>query len=442
MPVSGDLVERIRADVAGQLGALLPRDGSGGGQRVISMDEQRELGRRLISERLERHARQCLAKGVAPLAPDDEVAIAREVDAALFGLGGFQRYLDDPEVENINANGCDCVTVRRVGGHWERVGPVAASDEELIELVRTAARQHGLSERRFDYSSWRVSVRLPDGSRLHAVMGVTPRPAVSIRRHRLRTTTLEDHVGLGTFDDRMCALLRSLVLARKNVVICGAPDCGKTTLLLAMLSTIPVHERIVTIEDSLELDVNRDGRHFDVVALEAREPNVEGAGEVTMVDLVRSALRMQPQRIIVGEVRGGEVVEMLMAMGTGCRGSLCTLHADSSLGAFSTMASYAIKAPERLSLAEINLLIANAVDFIVHLRITPDGRRVLSSVREVHGLGEGGMVASNEVFAAASDGRLLPADPIRHETMEELVAAGLEPAVLDGPQLQLLGRLR
>jgi len=220
------------------------------------------------------------------------------------------------------------------------------------------------------------------------------------------------------------------MLARRSCIICGGVGAGKTTLLRAMAADIPPHERLITIEDSLELGLDRfPDLHPDVVALEAREPNLEGEGGVSLAELVRWALRMSPDRVIVGEARGEEVLALLNAMSQGNDGSMATLHASSSKGAFSKLATYAIQAPERLPLEATNLLVANAVDFVIHLAQIGN-QRVVASVREVVDA-EGPMVISNEVFRPGPDGRAVPGAPFRSETLEQLVAVGFESDLLE-----------
>ena len=217
-----------------------------------------------------------------------------------------------PTVENINANGCDNVFVRYSDGRRERVDPIADSDDELIDLLRMAAARLGIGERRFDLGSPRLSLPLPDGSRLFGVMAVTARPSLSIRRHRYLKITPDDLIGMGTLDLALREFVGAAMRARKSCVICGGTAAGKTTLLRAMAADIPAWERLITIEDSLELGLDRyPDLHPDVVALEAREPNIEGEGGVSLAELVRWALRMSPDRVIVGEARGEEVLALL-----------------------------------------------------------------------------------------------------------------------------------
>ena len=212
--------------------------------------------------------------------------------------------------------------------------------------------------------------------------------------------------------------------AGKNIVISGGTSSGKTTLMRALASAIPPHERIITIEDSAELQLDRDtAAHPDVVAMQAREPNTEGEGEVTLGELVRWALRMTPDRVIVGEVRGSELIPMLNAMSQGNDGSMTTIHASSSRGAMLKMAAYAAQSPEHLTLEDTNLLIASAVHFVVQLAWDSGGRRCVSSIREVTDA-DGRQVVSNEVYRPGPDRRAVPSVPVRADTMEELVLAG------------------
>ena len=362
----------------------------------------------------------------------EEDFLARAAFDALFRLNRLQRLLDDPGIENINANGCDVVWVRYADGRREQVAPIASSDAELVEMLRSAAARVGIGERRFDRGSPRISLQLPDGSRLFALMAVAARPCVSIRRHRYLRVTLDDLIPIGTVDLSVREFLRALMAAKKSCVICGGTGAGKTTLLRAMAADISPSERLVTIEDSLELGLDRyPDLHPDCIALEAREANLEGQGAITLAELVRWALRMSPDRVIVGEARGEEVLALLNAMSQGTDGSMATLHASSSRGAFSKLATYAIQAPERLPLEATNLLVANAVHFVIHLARHGE-RRVVSSIREVTGA-EGPMVTSNEVFRPDHAGRAVPGAPLRSDTLEELVAAGFDPGLLERP---------
>lgn len=426
------LVGRLRGEVLAGLARRRQADRTAGNPPLPTADEE-ALARALIADALDGYAREQLTASRPVLPVDAEAELADAVFNALFRLHRIQALLDDPSVENINANGADCVFVRYADGRRERVEPIAESDQELIELLRTAAARLGLGERRFDLGSPRLSLQLPDGSRLFAVMAVAARPALSIRRHRYLKVTPDDLIGMGTLDLALREFVRAVMRTRKCCIVCGGTGAGKTTFLRAMAADIPAAERLITIEDSLELGLDRYPElHPDVVALEAREPNVEGEGGVSLAELVRWALRMSPDRVWVGEARGEEVLALLNAMSQGTDGSAATLHASSSRGAFAKLATYAIQAPERLPLEATSLLIANAVHFVIHLDQDLAGRRFVASVREVCDA-DGTMVISNEVFRPGPTGRAVPGVPLRPDTLDHLVGAGFDPAVLDRP---------
>ena len=432
MTLETAIVEKLRSRVLAGLSDRQRAD-HGAGRRSLRGADEQALGRKLIADALDAEAADALASGRPVRSPEEDDALAQAVFDSLFRLDRLQRLLDDSSIENINANGCDEVWVRYADGRRERVEPIASSDDELVELVRNVGARLGIGERRFDLGSPRLSLQLPDGSRLFAVMAVCARPALSIRRHRYLKVSCDDLVGMGTLDLALRELLRCLMLARKSCVICGGTGAGKTTLLRAMAADIPPWERLVTIEDSLELGLERYPElHPDVVALEAREPNLEGQGGIGLAELVRWALRLSPDRVIVGESRGEEVLALLNAMSQGTDGSMTTIHASSSKGAFSKLATYAIQAPERLALEATNLLVANAVDFVVFIAQDPSGRRFVSSVREVVDA-DGAMVVSNEVFRPGPGGRAVPGVPLRSETLDSLVEVGFDPELLQNP---------
>jgi Flp pilus assembly CpaF family ATPase len=439
-------VAELRAEVAEEL-----HSGSSTGLRA---EDRRELAREIALNRLRRRDTELLATGASPLDPMTEQHVTQSVIDALFGLGRLQALVDDDRIENIDVNGCDRVWVTYSDGSKEEQDPVADSDEELTDLLRVAAARFGLSERRFDLAHPELDLRLPDGSRLSALMAVVARPSVSIRRHRFVDLTIEDLVALGTVDRPVASFLKAAVRAKKNIVVAGAMNSGKTTLVRALASEISPRERVVTIEQAFELGLDTmPERHPDLVALEAREANTEGEGAIGMAALVRRGLRMNADRVIVGEVLGDEVIPMLNAMSQGRSGSMCTIHADSSLGVFRRLASYAVQAPERLPLEATMLLVAGSIHFVVYvdvgiparvadlepipgfrssgakLRFQPARRRrTVASVREVVDA-DGMQVVSNEVFAPDGTGRAIPAAPFRTRTLEELMEHGYEPAL-------------
>lgn len=425
--VEEGLIRRLRATVASELSSRASDTQRSSGRR-LDADDQAALARRLIDEELERHARDCLSSNQPVLTETQEHTVSRAVFDRIFQLGRLQPLIDDEQVMNVIANGFDQVFVEYADGTKQPGPPLAASDAEMIDLLREIGRRYGLSEREFNPSRPQLNLQLPDGSRLFAIAWVCDRPALAIRRHRyLRTTLQEMTEHLGAIDRGLWSFLAAAVKARKQLMIAGATGAGKTTMLRALASEIPPEERIVTIETELELGLNRfPDLHPDCVALEAREANVEGVGEVTAAELVRASLRMNPDRVIVGEVRGAEVIPMLNAMSQGNDGSMCTIHADSSATVFNKLALYALQSPERLPMEATNLLAADAIDLLVFIAKTRVGRYV-ASVRQVVAA-EGNRVVTNELFKPGPDGRAVPGTPIPAELLEDLVEHGYDPA--------------
>ena len=393
------LVARIRAQVAEQLaergGLQLPRS------------DREALAVELVARALEAHARERLTAAEAPLSLEVEAAVAAAVRAELFGLGRLEPLLVDQSVTDIHVVGCDRVVLDLADGSKADVDPVVDSDEELVDLVRVIGRNEGIAERRFDFAHPQLNQQLRDGSRLFAVAWVTRRPHLFIRRHRLLDVTLADLVRLETLSEELARFLSAAVKARRNILVAGGMGAGKTTLLRALLAEVDPHERIVTVETDYELALDRfPERHPDLIALEAREANVEGAGTVTCADLVRWAMRMAASRLAVGEVLGAEVIPMLNAMHSGAAGSMCTVHANSSGDALAKLGLLAVQAPEHLEMPHTFALAARALDLVLFLARDRHGRRVVQSVREVIG-SDGSQVTTNEIWAPGPDGRAI-----------------------------------
>ncbi len=433
--IDHDLVRQLRVQVADRLNEQRRRDQMNG-VPPMSPEDEREYSRSLIIQILEDYARLEIADGRTPPSAEDEAGLATAIHSALFGVGRLQPLLDDPDVENIDINGCDQVFVQYGDGREERHAPVADSDEELVELIQVLASHTGLSSRPFDTANPQLDLRLPDGSRLSAVMNVCARPAVSIRKARLGRVSIDDLVMNQTMTPDVAAFLRAAVSARKNIMIAGSTNAGKTTLLRALANEIDPAERLVTVERALELGLGEfPDLHPNTVAFEERLPNSEGLGGVSMAELVRRSLRMNPSRVIVGEVLGDEIVTMLNAMSQGNDGSLSTIHANSSVEVFNRISTYAIQARERLPISATQMLIAGALDFVVFLRKRNDYSeggglvRTIESVREVVGHDE--RVLSSEIFAPdRTTGIAVPHAPIA--CIAELEHHGYAPVAAGG----------
>lgn len=396
------------------------------GEPVLAGEGERQYARAIINEVLRQYDENQRINGSPQLTAEVEDEIGDAIYARMFGAGRLQRLLDDDTIENIDINGCDEVWISRAGEDFAEPGePVADSDAELIELVQSLASYSGLSSRPFDTANPELDLQLPDGSRLSAVMAVAHRPTVSIRRHRFQKVTLADLVGMGTLTEEGADFLRAIVTARLNVVISGGTNGGKTTLLRAAAAEIDPRERLITIEKAFELALRDDvDRHPNCVALESRPANAEGAGGVSMAQLVRRTLRQNPDRVIVGEVLGDEIVPMLNAMSQGNDGSLSTIHADSARETFARISSYAQQA-EGLPRSVVHEMIAGAIDFVVFIsRDRHGGRRRVRSILEVNGYDDQVGVSSSEVFTTNADGDAVRNRQVSVQRVDALAATG------------------
>lgn len=423
-----ELEARVHAAVAERL-----TDGLRGDVGALSTEDERALTMSLIAAELAAMAEDAYRHGDPPVDEATERELSKAVFARLWGLGRLQPHIDDPDVANIHINGHDTVWLVYRDGTKIQVDPVADSDRELIETISAAARRMGRAEKRWDQVSWELHLQLPGGERLHAVMGLTGRPTVTIRRHDFTISRLGDLIDLGVIDKGLAEFLGAAVRAKLNIIVAGGTNTGKTTMLRCLLNEIPATERVITVEDNLEIGLERfSDLHPDQVCWERRGANIEGHGEATLADCVRATLRQNPDRVVVGEIRGVEVVDMLRAMSQGNDGSMSSIHADSSQGAVVRLGMYTAEAglDERTS----NKWIANAVDLIVHLGWVEGVRRV-TSVREVTG-SEDRQVSSNEVYRPDRSGRAVPAagPTIRNDTLTRLVAAGFDDTLLANHQ--------
>jgi pilus assembly protein CpaF len=326
-----------------------------------------------------------------PLTADERQRFIREVQDDALGYGPLQRFLDDPSVTEVMVNGPDNIYVEQNG----KLGRAPASFSSETHLRRVIERIVSRVGRRIDESSPMVDARLADGSRVNAIISplAFSGSTLTIRKFSKDPYKVDDLIRFGTLSPEMAELLHACVAARLNIIISGGTGTGKTTLLNVLSSFIPQDERIITIEDAVELQLQQD----HLVQLESRPPNIEGKGAITIRDLVRNSLRMRPDRIVVGEVRGGETLDMLQAMNTGHDGSLSTVHANTPRDAISRLETMVLMAGMDLPLRAIREQISSAVNVIVQLSRLRDGTRRVTAVTEVHGM-EGQTVTMQDVF--------------------------------------------
>ena len=355
--------------------------------------EEAELHRRV------RATLEGIVKEVAPKLPHDisAQALVKEVYDEAVGLGAIEDLLDDPEITEVMVNGALHVYVER-NGKIELTDRTFLDDKSVLAVIERIVSPLG---RRIDESQPYVDARLRDGSRVNAIIHPLSLvgPCLTIRKFSKIPLTADDFVRLGTWTEAMRDFLKSCVEARKNIIVSGGTGSGKTTLLNVLSSFLPERERIITIEDAAELQLKQE----HVVSLESRPPNIEGKGSVTIRDLVRNALRMRPDRIVVGECRGGEALDMLQAMNTGHDGSLTTVHANSPRDVISRMETLVLMSGMDLPLRAIREQITSAVDIIIHEARLSDGSRKVVNVTEIVG-SEGERTAMLAIFVYEQPG--------------------------------------
>jgi pilus assembly protein CpaF len=371
------------------------------------------------------------------LTDDERHRLVTDLSADVLGLGPIEAFLADPDVTEIMANSDDAIFVERRG----RIHLTEArflSQEHLRQVIE---RIVGAVGRRIDESSPMVDARLPDGSRINAVIPplAVDGPMLTIRKFAREAFTVDDLVGFGTLSREAAGFIDACVRGKRNILISGGTGTGKTTLLNVLSGFIPSDERIVTIEDAVELRLHQ--RH--VIRLESRPPNLEGRGQVEIRDLVRNALRMRPDRIVVGEVRGGEALDMLQAMNTGHEGSLSTVHANSPRDALARLETMVLMAGLDLPVRAIREQIASALDLVVQIARLRDGTRRVVGITEVVGM-EGDVITHADLYLFDFDAGVDPegrhlgglqATGLRPAFSEELAWLGIElpGALLGGP---------
>ena len=375
-PLLDELRQRIHHHLIDALGPILY-------DRRLSEDELR----RRVHEQLQ----QALATERAPLSAADRAQLIQDVSDDILGYGPIDRLLRDEACSEIMVNGPDTVYI-------EHKGKLTKADVTFVDeahLRRIIDKIVGQVGRRIDESTPLCDARLPDGSRVNAVIHplAVGGPFLTIRKFSKDPWQIDDLIRFGTLNASAARFLQACVVGKLNIIVSGGTGTGKTTTLNVLSSFIPTGERIVTVEDAKELQLHQE----HVLSLETRPPNIEGRGEVTIRDLVKNTLRMRPDRIVVGECRGGEALDMLQAMNTGHDGSLTTVHANTPRDALSRLETLTLMAGYDLPVRAIREQLASAVDVIVQLQRLRDGTRRITHITEVQGM-EGEVVTLQDVF--------------------------------------------
>ncbi|PJJ71385.1 pilus assembly protein CpaF [Diaminobutyricimonas aerilata] len=404
-PAIATITDRVRQRVQRE-GVDLARDGS--------------IAERYVRDEVQRYSERALG-GSAPLLAD-EGAATRQVVAALTGYGPLQPFFDDDSVEEIWINSPRDVYIARAGVS-ERAG-LELTDGQVRDLVERMLQSTG---RRVDLSSPFVDASLPDGSRLHVVIpDITQRHwAVNVRKFTQRIRDLQGLVALGSLTNQAAEFLRMSVLAGLNILVSGATQSGKTTLLGAMLSASRPSERIVTVEETFELDVSAP----DTVAMQCRQSSLEGTGEVTLRRLIKEALRMRPDRLVVGEVREAEALDLLIALNSGLPG-MCSIHANSAGDALAKLTTLPLLAGRNIDSGFVLPTVAGCIDLVVHCELERRGHRRIREIIAPTGSVDEGSLAADTIFTMR-DG-VLAATGTHPARAGKFAAAGLDPAVVLG----------
>ncbi|MBC7258191.1 MAG: CpaF family protein [Chloroflexi bacterium] len=396
-------------------------------ERLVSeIDEKLDINKREdVRRAIEELYNSILAQENIILSRTERHRMFEQIVADIIGYGPIEPFLADPSINEIMVNGPNAVYIER-RGRIEKTAVRFDDDEHLLRIIDRIVAPLG---RRVDEASPYVDARLPDGSRVNAIIPplALNGPVLTIRKFAKIPITAENLVEYGTLTQEALDFLKACVLGRLNILISGGTGSGKTTTLNVLSAYIPNDERIITIENAAELQLRQE----HVVTLESRPPNIEGKGEVTIRDLVINSLRMRPDRIIVGEVRGAEALDMLQAMNTGHDGSMTTLHANSPRDALSRLETMVLMAGMELPHRAIREQIASAIDLIVHQERMRDGVRRVVSIAEVIGM-EGDTIVMQDIFrfqqVGVEDGKVigrLRPTGIRPKFMEKLEAANI-----------------
>ncbi len=447
------LHDRIKgAGAAGQGGnghephpALAPAPGRDPGGEPASLDPYAELKTRVhhaciaklgpqlfsaeasgdLTDQVMRAVTEQLALDRTPLTRDERRQVMREIADDILGYGPLEPFLRDDAVTEVMVNSHDRIYIER-GGKIQRSKAAFVDNAHLLRIIDKIVSQVG---RRIDESSPMVDARLPDGSRVNAIIPplALKGPTLTIRKFSRDPYTMDDLIEFGSITPKAAHFLAACVRGKLNVLISGGTGTGKTTTLNALSAYVPGDERIVTIEDAAELQLQQE----HVITLESRPPNIEGKGEIRIRELVRNALRMRPDRIIVGEVRGPETLDMLQAMNTGHEGSLTTIHANSPRDALSRVETLVLTAGIELPLRAIREQIASAFDLLVQISRLVDGSRRITHVAEVLGM-ESDVITLQDVFVAKPPDEDSPVAGVQNARfLGPLLCTGLKPHFLE-----------
>ncbi len=385
----------------------------------LNLVEARRMPVEQLRAEILRRVDQLLGEQRCPLSMNQKQHLLQEVMDEVFGLGPIEEFLRDSTISDILANGCKQVYIERQGV-LKKTSASFRDDNHLVQIIQRIASQVG---RRIDESSPMLDARLMDGSRVNAIIPplALDGPALSIRRFGTIPINIEAMLQTGSLTREMATFLEAGVRCKLNVLISGGTGTGKTTLLNVLSAWIPSHERLVTIEDAAELKLQRE----HVVRLETRPPNIEGAGEITQRDLLRNSLRMRPDRIIIGEVRGAETLDMLQAMNTGHEGSMTTVHANNPRDALRRVENMVSMAGLNFPVQAIRQQMSSALNLLVHVGRLTGGRRKIVTIAEITGM-EGDMICLHYLFQFVQTG--IGEDGHAQGYFE---ACGVRPHVLD-----------
>jgi pilus assembly protein CpaF len=384
------------------------------GQRLFETQNEEALRATVVAE-----IKAIMDAEEAPLTDTERERLVKEIARDVMGLGPIEPFLDDPTVSEVMVNGTNYIYIER-GGVIEQSNVRFISDEHLLRVIDRIVTQIG---RRIDESSPMVDARLADGSRVNAIVPPLSLdgPILTIRKFAKDPFKTNDLVELGTLTPQVASVLSACVEGGLNILVSGGTGTGKTTLLNVLSSFVPEDERVVTIEDAVELQLHQQ----HVIRLEARPANLEGQGEITIRDLVRNSLRMRPDRIIVGEVRGAEALDMLQAMNTGHDGSLSTVHANAPRDALARIETMVLMAGFDLPSRAIREQIASALNLVVHIERFRDGTRRVANVTEVLGM-ESDVITMQDVFKWDYRTNALVPTGIRPEFTDKLFDRGVK----------------